>query len=196
EKAPVRRYQTAKDLADELQRFLDDRPILARPTTRAEKFARWCRRNPFIAGSIAAVFMALVVALAGVSIGYVRATAARDEADSTATDAMSMVDQLLVRISEVRLLNQPGMQEVRADLMVEAESSYQKLLGKLEKNQRLPEQIAVVQFKMGKIKHYLNSPVEALTLYEGACQSLQKLQDQDPTNMRALKEISDVKTEM
>jgi len=94
EKNPARRYQTGQELADELQRFLDDRPILARPTSRTEKFFRWCRRNPVIAGAIAAVSLAAVFAIVSLWIGLSKATAALKEADETAEHAMHMVDQL------------------------------------------------------------------------------------------------------
>jgi len=43
EKEPARRYQTAQELANELEHFLRDEPIQARPTGRPEKFWRWCR---------------------------------------------------------------------------------------------------------------------------------------------------------
>ena len=202
EKSPARRYQTGKELADELQRFLDDRPILARPTSRTEKFVRWCRRNPVIAGAIVAVSLAAVVAIVGLWVGRNqalegerKATDALQEADETAQDAMDMVDQLMTKISEETLLNQPGLQKVRGDILSKAESSYNKLLGKLEKNKRLPEQIAMVQFKIGTIKHYLNSPIEALALYETATTSLQKLHEQDPGNLRLIRDLSDVKTQ-
>jgi eukaryotic-like serine/threonine-protein kinase len=203
EKSPARRYQTAHELADELQRFLDDRPILARPTSRTEKFARWCRRNPVIAGAIAAVSLAAVVAIVGLWVGRNqalegerKATAALQEADETAEDAMDMVDQLMLRISEETLLNQPGMQEVRADILLKAQSSYEKLLTKLEKNQRLPGQIAMVRFKIGLTKQYLNSPVEALTLYEDAGKSLQALHEKEPNNVQLLKDLSFVRTQI
>jgi len=142
------------------------------------------------------VSVAAVVAIISLWIGLSQAVAARDEADETATDAMNMVDQLMVTISEDRLLNQPGMQKVRADIMAQAEDQYAVLLKKLERNQRLPERIAMVRFKIGGIKHYLNAPVEALSLYESASESLQSLYERDPKSVRLLRDLSDVKIAM
>ena len=45
-KEPARRYATAEALADELRRFLEGRPILARRSTAIERLWRWCKRNP------------------------------------------------------------------------------------------------------------------------------------------------------
>jgi eukaryotic-like serine/threonine-protein kinase len=61
---PARRYQTAGEMADDLQRFLADRPIKARRSTALERFGRWCRRNPWLAGAnIAAVLLTTIVAI-------------------------------------------------------------------------------------------------------------------------------------
>src|SRR5512137_2648263 len=64
EKEPARRYQTAQELAEELGRWLRGEPILARPVSRPEKAWRWCRRNPAIAGLVAAVLLSVVVGFA------------------------------------------------------------------------------------------------------------------------------------
>jgi serine/threonine protein kinase len=63
-KNPADRYGTAAELADDLQRFLDDQPILARRPTFLERAARWARRHkPVVASAVVLLLMA-VVALA------------------------------------------------------------------------------------------------------------------------------------
>jgi WD40 repeat protein/tRNA A-37 threonylcarbamoyl transferase component Bud32 len=61
EKEPARRYASAQALADELQRFLNKKPILARPVTRAQRLVKWSRREPKTAALLAAVFLSLLV---------------------------------------------------------------------------------------------------------------------------------------
>jgi serine/threonine protein kinase len=48
EKAPAKRYAGAIALKEDLDRFLDDRPILARPVGIIEKSYRWYRRRPLM----------------------------------------------------------------------------------------------------------------------------------------------------
>jgi serine/threonine protein kinase/formylglycine-generating enzyme required for sulfatase activity len=66
---PARRYPTAQALADDLQRFLDRRPILARRSGAAERLVRWAKRNPVVAGAGVAVLLALT---AGTTVSYLK----------------------------------------------------------------------------------------------------------------------------
>jgi WD40 repeat protein/serine/threonine protein kinase len=69
DREPARRYQTAGELAADLQRFLNDEPIRARPVGADERLWRWCRRNPLLAGFGGLVILALL-AVAAVSLSF------------------------------------------------------------------------------------------------------------------------------
>jgi serine/threonine protein kinase/Tfp pilus assembly protein PilF len=63
ERDPKVRYQTAGALAEDLERWLDGRPIIARPVRAPARAFRWSRRNPILAGAVAAsLLLALTVA--------------------------------------------------------------------------------------------------------------------------------------
>jgi serine/threonine protein kinase/WD40 repeat protein len=61
------RYATAEALAEDLRRFLTDRPIRARRAGLAERLGRWCRRNPLVA-TLTATVAVLLVTVAVVSM--------------------------------------------------------------------------------------------------------------------------------
>jgi serine/threonine protein kinase/WD40 repeat protein len=62
---PALRYQTPAELAEDLQRFLDDRPIRARRLSPVLRGWRWCRRNPGMALLVGAVAVLLLAVTAG-----------------------------------------------------------------------------------------------------------------------------------
>ena len=83
---PGHRYQTPAELADDLRRFLSDRPILARRTGPVELAWRWCRRNPALAGVTATAFL-LMVAITVVSVVASVKTAAANREAAAALDS-------------------------------------------------------------------------------------------------------------
>ncbi len=88
-KEPKSRYASAERLADDLARFLADEPIEARPVSQAERFWRWCRRNPPLALATGLALAALLATL-GISVlfglhGKRSAEQIREEQERTAT---------------------------------------------------------------------------------------------------------------
>ncbi len=63
-KAPAERYATAQELADDLRRFLEDRPIRARPPSVAQRLRKWLKRHRWMVAT-ASLFLVIVGLLAG-----------------------------------------------------------------------------------------------------------------------------------
>jgi WD40 repeat protein/serine/threonine protein kinase len=67
DREPGQRYQTAAELAADLQRFVDDEPIRARRASLPERSWRWCKRNPAVASLMAALALVFMAGFAGVT---------------------------------------------------------------------------------------------------------------------------------
>jgi serine/threonine protein kinase len=84
-KDPAERYPTAEALAEDLERFLEGRPILARPIGPISRLYRWCWRKPSLAAAIG-TSLVLLAALVMFSIRFaVIQRNLRQEADNNAT---------------------------------------------------------------------------------------------------------------
>src|SRR5262249_12859915 len=83
-KEPARRYATAAALREDLQRFLDNRPILGRPVTRWERAWTWARRQPVVAALAGGLMLALVLGILASSYFAVRAGRKATEAQANA----------------------------------------------------------------------------------------------------------------
>jgi eukaryotic-like serine/threonine-protein kinase len=71
QKEPSRRYTSALELADDLDRFLKNLPIHARPISRIERTTRWIRRNPAPTAVLALVTgIAMAATWASVHLGH------------------------------------------------------------------------------------------------------------------------------
>lgn len=94
EKNPANRYQSASDVAAELNRDLSGQPLLARPIGPLERSWRWARRNPTWVMSIASLFLAVQLGVASfflyaVSTQRDRATVAEHEARINLEEALA-----------------------------------------------------------------------------------------------------------
>ncbi len=65
QKEPQERYPSAEALADDLERWLLGFPIQARPVSKLEHAARWCRRRPAVASLLAVLALTVASSLVG-----------------------------------------------------------------------------------------------------------------------------------
>lgn len=180
QKEPEKRYPTAKELADELGRFLRGEPILAQPISPLARGWRWCKRNPVVATTSAAALLSLFLALGASTVGYVQVSAALTESEESRRQAMEAVDDLFTQVSENTLLNKPGLQPLRKELLGRALSYYQRFLEQRKGDPRVQDELASAHFRIGLITEAIESTDQALPLYETARAMQEKLVNATP----------------
>jgi WD40 repeat protein len=106
ENDPRRRYDTAAALAEDLRRFLAGEPVTARPVGALGRAARWAKRRPAVAGSLAAVVLVTAVAFGLVTALWREAVRQKGVADAkTAAETRAKEEaQRAQRAAEVELL--------------------------------------------------------------------------------------------
>jgi tetratricopeptide (TPR) repeat protein/predicted Ser/Thr protein kinase len=189
QKERARRYATTQELADELGRYMRGEPIHARPIGQAARLWRLCKRHPITASAVASTLLMLAMTAVISSLAYIRTSAALAQSELRFRDAMDVVDKLFTRVSEDTLLNQPGMQPLRKDLLHEALSYYQKFLREGAEDPRVQDELGSAYFRVGLITEVLQSPSAALPAYETARHIQQRLlavRPSDPPRLKAL----------
>lgn len=108
EKSPKKRYDSARELADDLRRYLDGMPILARPVGLFERTAKWARRNKAVAALVAVSAIAGVMLLgAGVAltIGYFQLKKTNGDLETTNTTLDRVNREITEKKNELETTN-------------------------------------------------------------------------------------------
>ncbi len=114
EKQPSARFQTARELREELERFQRGEPILSRPIGRCSRAVRWCKRKPAIAALCGAIFATL---LTGTLVSsYFAARAWQSRSETVNALYRSLVDQARA----TRLARQQGYRALVFSLLDQA----------------------------------------------------------------------------
>ena len=113
-KEPVQRYASAQAMAQDLDRYLRGEPVEARRSTALGRFARWCARNPVLAG-LGSVVLVLLVAVAAISSqSAVQVTRERD------LGREKLRGSYLTQARALRLSRQPGQRFDALDSLIKA----------------------------------------------------------------------------
>ncbi|HEX9045418.1 MAG TPA: serine/threonine-protein kinase [Verrucomicrobiae bacterium] len=105
EKDRTRRYETANGLAMDVQRYLNNEPVVARPPSRWYRFQKLARRNKMLFMSGTAVFLALAIGFGVSTVLFLREKEARREQTRlrTLAEANSAINQAAVYVSQGKL---------------------------------------------------------------------------------------------
>jgi tetratricopeptide (TPR) repeat protein len=92
EKNPAERYATAQELADDLRRFLEDKPIRAKRPTLLQRAVKWNRRHPALMWSTVAITLILVASFGWILRDWL---ARRTEAEARVLEALAVAEPKL-----------------------------------------------------------------------------------------------------
>ncbi|MEK7685478.1 MAG: serine/threonine-protein kinase [Verrucomicrobiota bacterium] len=196
EKEPARRYETAQELADELGRFLADKPILARPVSRPEKVWRWCRRKPLVASLIAATVVAILLGFAGVLWQWRRANfnaraeaSQRQRAEANFQSAREVIDRMVIRVAE-ELAEPPRMEQLRRRLLEEALQFYERFLSQKGEDPTVRHGTALAYLRVGGIYDTLGEYNQCLAPLGKGIAMLEDLAQRRPVEARDREEMA------
>jgi len=169
-KEPAERYATTQELADDLRRFLEDKPIHARRPSLRQVVAKWARRHRGIVVTAAvATLVALVLGVAGLVLSNIRirqkneqAEAARLRADRSVALAMRALDQIYVRVAEERSPRDPKREKEDRELLALALGFYQEVARENPADLETRKLVVIACFRIANIQALLgrNGPAK------------------------------------
>jgi serine/threonine protein kinase/WD40 repeat protein len=108
-KNPSDRFATAHEMAGELARFVEGRPIRSRPVSTSERLWRWSRRNPLVASLLLLAVTLTTVLAVGSTVAALKFREQRDQVIRKDRDTQEKLgESLLLQARALRLSKQPG----------------------------------------------------------------------------------------
>jgi serine/threonine-protein kinase len=194
-KRPDDRYTSARDLADEVRRYLADEPVTAYPEPAIVRLARWGRQHRSL---VTAAALLLITALIGLSAGTVllgRANARTEQqrrlaeanfhkAEANFHKAREAVDEYFTKVSESKLLNVPGLQPLRRDLLESARRYYEQFLRDRGADKSVRAEAAEAWYRLGFVEMEVGTPAEAAKDFQEAVAMYEALARDHPAEAR------------
>ena len=144
EKEPAARYATAKELCDDLRRFLEDQPIQARRPNLLEKLAKWTRRHrPAVATAAVLLLLGLAVSTALMWAQQRQTEEARRSLRDNLKDTFAIADEVSMKAMERYTID--AMDPLSLIKYDELQRFYERVLEYYERVARQPESDLVMQ---------------------------------------------------
>jgi serine/threonine protein kinase len=186
---PEDRYATAEALANDLQRFLEGRPIEASRPNRTTRLLKWSRRRR---RSLYAVAATLALAMAGLAVGALMLAAQKEETikivSSNLQDATRQIDRN-TQLGE-DLAHVPGAEEVRRKLYEQNIEWYSRHAQQAERDPALADDLIVTYSKIAGLNAQMGDGGQALQFHQDAERILENLAAANPGNPAYLRNLA------
>jgi serine/threonine protein kinase/tetratricopeptide (TPR) repeat protein len=189
EKDRNRRYETANGFAADLQRYLNDEPVLACPPSAWYRFRKFARRNKAalvtVSVVVAAVLMAAVVlgyATVSLRAANIRESRSRTRAEENFALAREAVDNYFTRVSTSPKLKAHGLEGLRKELLQETTEFYEKFVQTEAGKPGLKYEQGWANMRLGVIKFETGDSLAAEALYRKARSIFAALLQEQPKN--------------
>ena len=170
-KAREDRYTTSQEFADDLHRFLDGKPTVAKPPTAAEIMTKWAIRHKRVVAAIACVSLLACVGFAASTILIAREKLNSDinfaRAEQNYRDARESVDRFGAQFAE-RLAGVPGAGNVRREMLRETLAYYKRFVDQVADDPSLRADLALTYGKIGSLADEIGYVEEAVVAHEKA----------------------------
>jgi serine/threonine protein kinase/tetratricopeptide (TPR) repeat protein len=179
--SPEDRYPSCRALADDVERWMADEPVTAWREPLSRRARRWARRNRTAVTAAAALLLTAVVAL---SVSTVLISREKSRAEQSFRQARQAVDDYFTTVSESKLLNVPGLQPLRKDLLDRALKYYQGFIRERGGDRTVRAELAATYYRVAWITGIAGSRAEALDPYRQALARYEDLVRDHPAEAR------------
>jgi serine/threonine-protein kinase len=186
-KEPRPRYARASELAEDLQRYLDGRPIRARRAGAAERLLKWARRKPALAALAGVCLLALGTLVAGAAVYERRlqhslqeTSAERERADANYREARDTLQQVLARANARTNAAIPKLQELRREQQEDALAFFLKMAEQQGDNADVRFDVARAHHQVGLLYDDLGRREEAVPQWRLAEKAFAALAAESP----------------
>jgi serine/threonine protein kinase len=186
EKDRTRRYETANELVLDIQRHLNDEPVLASPPSTPYQLRKFVRRHRAAVISSLLISAAVVIGLCLAMVGFVQAgkeqkrtKAALQRASMNFEMASEAVDEM-TQVVEKQLVDIPGTDTVRHELLQKAQLFYQGFLEENRGNVTIREEVGRAYRRLGEIHNELAQFEQSEQTYRSAIAVYEQLASDFP----------------
>lgn len=183
---PHERYPTAKELADDLQRFLEGRPILATPPSIATRVSKWAKRRRGVVYATAAVLAVAIIAVATSSILLSRQRSAHIAADQRTIKDRLRDESLRLQAIYARVADElapiPGAEAVASRMLKDGVQDYERLVREIGEDPLFVADAARAQGTLGTLDEKLGNRAGAIEAHSKAKGTWEHALAREPKN--------------